>query len=739
VQLRQPIQISLLTLSFALVAVPAHAQSLIDTVNVGSQPNAVAVNPATNKIFVTNGQSGTVTIIDGLTDNVSGPITVGANPIAVAVNPATNKAYVANSNSNSVTVIDGKTLGSNTVTVGGYPLFVAVNVPTNKIYVANQNDNTVTVIDGSTNNTTTVPVGLGPNSIAVDAITNKIYVANAGKNCQSNTVTVIDGATNATTTVPVGTCPSQVAVNSVTNKIYVTNNQTHSVTVIDGATLSTNTVQVGNFPAPIAVNSVTNLIYTANQADSSLTIIDGTTLTTTSLTLVAQPNAIAVNPVTNTIYVTATDNLNNNYLTVINGATNLYVNLAVGNSPSAVAMNAVTDRGYVVNLGSNTVSVIAGVSPAPLQFVPVTPCRLLDTRSSGPIQGGSTANFNLVQLAQSNGCASLATATAYALNVTLIPVNGGPVGFLTIFPTGEDRPIVSTMNSDGRVKANAAVVVGGYQSSVSIYVSNTTNVLLDVNGYFATGNGSSLVFYPMTPCRVADTRDPNRPVGLGAPHLNGRTERDFPILSSQCGIPSTAHAYSLNFTALPYPTLGHSLDYLEVWPTGQMPQNPVSTLNNRTGTRVANAAIVPAGTGGEVAVYPSDPTDLLIDINGYFAPPGTGGLSLYPMAPCRVLDTRQAGGAFSGTLPVEVESSPCGLPSAAQGYVMNATVIPSGALGYLTLWPDGQPQPVVSTLNAIDGAITSNMAIVPTTNGSVDAFASAMTQLILDIGSYFAP
>ena len=47
---------------------------------------------------------------------------------------------------------------------------------------------------------------------------------------------------------------------------------------------------------------------------------------------------------------------------------------------------------------------------------------------------------------------------------------------------------------------------------------------------------------------------------------------------------------------------------------------------------------------------------------------------------------------------------------------MNATVVPQqGPVGYLTLWPDGQGLPVVSTLNAYDGAVTSNMAIVPTT------------------------
>jgi hypothetical protein len=66
--------------------------------------------------------------------------------------------------------------------------------------------------------------------------------------------------------------------------------------------------------------------------------------------------------------------------------------------------------------------------------------------------------------------------------------------------------------------------------------------------------------------------------------------------------------------------------------------------------------------------------------------------------------------------------------------------LPSGSLGYLTLWPDGSSQPVVSTLNAYEGAVTSNMTIVPAgTGGKIDAYAYGLTQLILDISSYFAP
>ncbi len=60
-------------------------------------------------------------------------------------------------------------------------------------------------------------------------------------------------------------------------------------------------------------------------------------------------------------------------------------------------------------------------------------------------------------------------------------------------------------------------------------------------------------------------------------------------------------------------------------------------------------------------------------------------------------------------------------------------------MGYLSLWPDAEGQSVVSTLNATDGAITSNMAIVPTLNGDIDAYAYNSTNLFMDIFSYFAP
>ena len=389
--------------------------------------------------------------------------------------------------------------------------------------------------------------------------------------------------------------------------------------------------------------------------------------------------------------------------------------------------------------GSGTLSQIVNPVPSPVQFAALTPCRVVDTRNPNgpfggpPIGGHSSRSFPLAQ--SGNPCGIPATAVAYSLNVTVVP--GPSLGYLTIWPAGEGQPVVSTMNSlDGRVKANAAIIPAGTSSgSVSVYVTDTTNVILDIDGYFTPSTGSTLQFYPLTPCRVVDTRHANG--DLGGPYLTHGQQRSFPVLESTCGISNSAQAYSFNFTAIPRT---RSLGFLSVWPEGQ-PQPLVSTLNDTKGTIVANAAIVPAGTSGGITVYPTDDTDLAIDVNGYFAPAGTGGLSLYVLTPCRVLDTRHEGGAFTGKLVIDVLNSVCAPPSSAQAYVFNATVVPQGSLGYLALWPDGQPQPVVSTLNAPDGSITSNMAIVPaSTQGKIDAFAaSGITQLLMDISSYFAP
>src|SRR5205807_1943938 len=142
----------------------------------------------------------------------------------------------------------------------------------------------------------------------------------------------------------------------------------------------------------------------------------------------------------------------------------------------------------------------------------------------------------------------------------------------------------------------------------------------------------------------------------------------------------------------------------------------------------AGAAIVPAGTNSDVCAFPTNDTDLVIDINGYFVPAtDPTGLAFYPVTPCRLIDTRLANGPLGGPSMVAaaartfpILTSPCAVPAAAQSYSLNYTVVPTGPLGFLTTWPAGQTQPLVSTLNAPTGAVTANAAIVPAgTNGDI--------------------
>ena len=89
---------------------------------------------------------------------------------------------------------------------------------------------------------------------------------------------------------------------------------------------------------------------------------------------------------------------------------------------------------------------------------------------------------------------------------------------------------------------------------------------------------------------------------------------------------------------------------------------------------------------------------------------------------------------------MDVVDSGCGASSLAQAYVFNASVVPVGGLGYLTLWPDGATKPLVSTLNSWDGTVVANAAIVPAgTGGAIDVYVTNPTHVILDINGYFAP
>jgi hypothetical protein len=427
-----------------------------------------------------------------------------------------------------------------------------------------------------------------------------------------------------------------------------------------------------------------------------------------------------------------------------------------GGSGTATGTSVWTIPGITLAAGENVITVTARdaagnqatdtilVNPAPYSFIPVTPCRVADTRVGegksglfGPpfLAGGETREIPL----PNSGCGIPANAKAYSLNFTVLPKS--PLAYLTTWPAGVGIPLVSTLNSfHGGVVSNAAIVPAGTAGSVRVFVTDPTEVIIDVNGYFAETTGpNAFDFYRLAPCRVVDTRVGEGFTGMfGPPVMAAAESRALPLPgSTRCSVPATARAYSLNATVVP----PGPLSFLTLFPTGSA-QPLVSTLNSFEGLIVANAAIVPGGTGAGINAFVTNPTELILDLNGYFAPPAAGGLKFYPVTPCRLADTRTGQGPVmtGGSSRPFAVAGLCGIPNTAQAFSLNVTVVPNGPLSYLTLWPTGSGQPLVSTLNSFQGRILANAAIVPAgTNGSVSVFVTNTTDVILDINGYFAP
>ncbi len=408
-------------------------------------------------------------------------------------------------------------------------------------------------------------------------------------------------------------------------------------------------------------------------------------------------------------------------------------------------INVVDPSGGPSNLVTFTIT--PGV---PLEFLTVAPCRIMDTRNqNGPLRGPfvSAGTIRTIPI-PSSACGLPATAVAYSLNFTVVP-RGPALEYLTVWATGQPQPFVSTLNSlDGSIIANSALVAAGDAGAINAFATDDTDLIVDINGYFVPPTANSLQFYPMQPCRVLDTRNPAGT--FGGPSIDGGTSRSFPIPSSACGVPANAAAYAFNVTVVPQ----DSLSYLTAWPTGQT-QPFVSTLNSFDGTVLANAAIVPAGDGGAVSFFATDTTDLVVDINSFFAPPGSqgpslfGGLYFYTLTPCRVVDTRNPDGPLggpsigAGMTRAFSPGSPCGLPGAntvvVEAYSLNITAIPQGVLGYLSI-SGFETHLAVSTLNAYNGQVVANAAIVPLDYpGYLDVFVTGTTDVVIDTNGYFAP
>jgi IPT/TIG domain/Fibronectin type III domain len=251
-------------------------------------------------------------------------------------------------------------------------------------------------------------------------------------------------------------------------------------------------------------------------------------------------------------------------------------------------------------------------------------------------------------------------------------------------------------------------------------------------------------YHPLSPVRILDTRDgtggvPVAPLGANA-SMNAQ-------ITGLGGVPASGVvAVVLNVTV----TNTTSPSYLTVWPAG-VPRPLASNLNFVANQSLPNLVEVAVGRNGQVSIYNAfGSTHVIFDVAGYVATPtaagGPDGLN-NPVVPYRLLDTRNGTGAPAApigpnqTITVQVTGIPgSNVPaSGVAAVILNVTVTSPSAASYLTLFPTGTTQPVVSNLNFVAGQTVPNRVIVKVgSGGQVSIYnAAGSVHVIADVGGWF--
>jgi Concanavalin A-like lectin/glucanases superfamily len=279
--------------------------------------------------------------------------------------------------------------------------------------------------------------------------------------------------------------------------------------------------------------------------------------------------------------------------------------------------------GYMADAETyDAVAVPTLVDTGASEFVPITPTRVIDTRSTspvGPIKGPVAAqSTTAVQIAgnTTNDADIPATGiTAVAVNLTALDTTGG--GQLTAYPDGTTRPGTSNVNyTSAGAFASTAVIPVGSDGEIDIYNSSAgsaADILADVSGYYTTAI-TGQYYFPTGSDRILDTRSYNPQTGNASPLAPG-TPFKLPI-------PATALAANptlvLNITATNPTSNGDLL----VYPGNQTTLPTASALNWATSQTVANLNIAASAAGNGINLSDqatSGTVDLIIDTDGYFA------------------------------------------------------------------------------------------------------------------------
>ena len=147
-------------------------------------------------------------------------------------------------------------------------------------------------------------------------------------------------------------------------------------------------------------------------------------------------------------------------------------------------------------------------------------------------------------------------------------------------------------------------------------------------------------------------------------------------------------------------------------------------------------------------------TDYVVDVFGYFVA-GSSGASFVAVTPCRVVDTRVAGGALvggversfrvTGTGPEFVaqggQAEGCGLPEGVVAVEASVSAVAPGSGGFARVWAAGSVMPTATFLNFTAGESVTNAGAVPVAGSgvaelTVESFGSA-TDYVVDVFGYY--
>jgi hypothetical protein len=239
-----------------------------------------------------------------------------------------------------------------------------------------------------------------------------------------------------------------------------------------------------------------------------------------------------------------------------------------------------------------------------------TPERILDTREGiGAPRATPQAGGHIDLQVTGRGPVPATGVSAVVLNIT-----GDQAvldGFVTVWPTGIDRPLASNLNLVANdTRANLVVVPLGVDGKVSLFTSGGTELIADVTGWFtdasAPVDGAGL-FVPITPTRVLDTRQEPSPPTAPVSSLTRL------IGATTVVPPAAAIAIAATITM----TESGGQGFVTAWPA-HTARPLVSNLNaTRAGQTVPNAAIVPLGLD-ELALYTQSGAHLVVDISGWY-------------------------------------------------------------------------------------------------------------------------